>query len=86
MSPRQMPMESLSQRVKGRAAYQVRLSFLPKPRSSMALEMVSMRSIELSTRGTRMALAAFKRLMMLTFLLISTPRACWAWEISRNSR
>ena len=44
-----------------RAEYQLRLSFFPKPRSSMALEMVSIRSMEDSTSGMRMVLAAFRR-------------------------
>ena len=86
MRPRHTAIEILSMAVKGRAEYQVRFLCLPKPRSSMALEMVSMRSMELRTRGMRMALAAFRRLTRLTFLLISIPRACWAREISRYSR
>ena len=69
-----------------RPEYQVRFFPLPKPRSSMALEMVSIRSMEDRIRGIRMELAAFRRLTRLAFLLISVPRACWAREISRNSR
>ena len=56
--------------------YQVRFFSFPKPRSSMALEMVSIRSREDKIKGIRMALAAFRRFTKLAFLLISVPLAC----------
>lgn len=56
-----------------RLMYQVRFSFLPKPRSPMALAMVSMRSTDDITSGMRMLLAALSRLTSVVFLLISVP-------------
>ena len=58
--------------------YQVRFLFLPKPRSSMALEITSILSMLDNTSGIRIAPALFSRLKRDCFLLISTPLACWA--------
>ena len=79
-------MEMISAAVKRRAIYQVRFLFLPKPRSSIALEMTSMRSMLDRISGIRIDDAAFSRLTSETFLLISMPRACCDWAISWYSR
>ena len=76
------PMATKSPLVKGLPEYQLRLLFLPKPRSSMALEMVSIRARLDMTSGMRILLALFSRFTRLAFLLISTPRACCASEMS----
>ena len=57
----QTPIARKSIALNLRAEYQLRLSFFPKPRSSMALEMVSIRSMEDRIRGIRIALATFSR-------------------------
>ena len=75
-------MEAISAAVKRRAMYQVRFLFLPKLRSSIALEMTSMRSMLDKISGIRIAEAALSRLTSETFLLISTPRACCDWAMS----
>ena len=64
---------------KGRLVYQVLLGCLPKPRSSMALEMVSMRFKLVRIRGSRILTEFFIRLKKGSLLPNSTPLACWAW-------
>ena len=80
-SSRATPRASTSQslREKGRCTYQVRFFFLPKPRSSMALLMVSMRARLERMRGKRMFTEFFSRALSFSLLPSSTPRACWAW-------
>ena len=68
-----------SRRAKGRRTYQVRLLPLPKPRSSIALEMTSMRLRLVKISGNRMLTEFFNRLKNGSLRPSSTPRACWAW-------
>ena len=55
---------------------------VPNLRSSMALEMYSMRSTDERMSGMQSSAAAFTRLLSRPFLDISMPRACWLWEMS----
>ena len=57
---------------KGRSTYQVRFFFLPKPRSSMALEITSTLARLDMMRGRRMLTLFLRRLMSLSFL----PSSC----------
>lgn len=56
--------------------YHVRFLFLPKPHSSIALEMTSIRSMPDKISGISIDDAAFSRLTSDAFLPIPMPRAC----------
>ena len=71
-TPRARAMKS--RRAKGRRTYQVRLLPLPKPRSSIALEMTSMRLRLVKISGNRMLTEFFNRLKNGSLRPSSTPR------------
>ena len=72
----QSTMLMISFAVKGLAMYQVLFLLLPKPLSSMALDMVSILSMLITISGMSIDAADFRRFTSDTLLLISTPLAC----------
>lgn len=78
-TPKPRAMKSLF--ANGLLVYQVRFLFFPKPRSSIALEIVSIRFKLVRINGRRMFTEFFSLEKKCSFFPSSTPLACCAWLI-----
>ena len=78
-TPKPRAMKSLF--ANGLLVYQVRFLFFPKPRNSIALEIVSMRFRLVSISGNKILTEFFNLEKKCSFFPSSTPLACCAWLI-----